>query len=99
MNSTVQEHPSRYHVFAEPTITDLKRKSVRGGFATLLAQGFRFVIQTATTMVFARLLSPEDFGLQAMVVVMTGFLAFFQDAGLVMATVQRREITHEQTST
>lgn len=34
-----------------------------------------------------------------MVVAITGFLAFFQDAGLAMATVQRLEITHEQTST
>jgi O-antigen/teichoic acid export membrane protein len=50
-------------------------------------------------MVLARLLSPQDFGLQAMVVVITSFLTLFQDAGLVMATVQRVEITHEQTST
>jgi O-antigen/teichoic acid export membrane protein len=65
----------------------------------MAGQGVRFVVQTGTTMVLARLLSPEDFGLQGMVLVITGFLAFFQDAGLVMATVQRREITHEQTST
>jgi PST family polysaccharide transporter len=72
---------------------------VRGGFATVSAQGLRFVIQTATTMALARLLSPQDFGLQAMVVVVSSFLGLFQDAGLVMATVQRLEITHEQTST
>jgi PST family polysaccharide transporter len=50
-------------------------------------------------VILARLLSPEDFGLEAMVVVMTSFLALFQDAGLSMATVQRSEVTHEQTST
>ena len=50
-------------------------------------------------MVLARLLSPEDFGLQGMVVVVTGFLALFRDAGLGMATIQRLEVTHEQTST
>jgi PST family polysaccharide transporter len=65
----------------------------------LSAQGLKFVIQTATTMVLARLLSPQDFGLQGMVLVMTGFLGLFQDAGLGMATIQRLEITHEQTST
>lgn len=63
------------------------------------AQGVRFVVQTATTMVLARLLSPQDFGLLGMVVVVTGFLGLFQDAGLGMATVQRLEVTHEQTST
>ena len=31
-------------------------------------------MQTATTMVLARLLSPEDFGLQGMVVMVTGFV-------------------------
>jgi PST family polysaccharide transporter len=50
-------------------------------------------------MVLARLLSPEDFGLQGMVVVVIGFLGLFRDAGLGMATVQRLEVTHEQTST
>jgi PST family polysaccharide transporter len=50
-------------------------------------------------MVLARLLSPEDFGLQSMVVVVTGFLGLFRDAGLGMATIQRLEITHQQTST
>jgi PST family polysaccharide transporter len=72
---------------------------VRGGFATVLAQSAKFAIQTATTMVLARLLSPQDFGLQGMVVVMTGFLGLFRDAGLGIATIQRLEVTHEQTST
>jgi PST family polysaccharide transporter len=65
----------------------------------LSAQGLKFVIQTGTTMVLARLLSPQDFGLQGMVVAVTGFLGLFQDAGLGIATVQRLEVTHEQTST
>jgi PST family polysaccharide transporter len=50
-------------------------------------------------MVLARLLSSEDFGLQGMAAVLTGFLAIFRDAGLGAATVQRLEVTHEQIST
>src|SRR6516164_11062249 len=99
MSRLVSERSVRYHALAKPPLTDLKRRSVRGGFAAVSAQGLKFVIQTGTTMVLARLLSPEDFGLQGMVVVVTGFLAIFQDAGLGMATVQRLEVTHEQTST
>jgi O-antigen/teichoic acid export membrane protein len=99
MSEIVSERSARYHALAQPPLTDLKRRSVRGGFATVLAQGVKFVIQTATTMVLARLLSPQDFGLQGMVVVVTGFLSLFQDAGLGMATIQRLEVTHEQTST
>lgn len=99
MSKIASERSARYHALAQPPVADLKRRSVRGGFATVSAQGLKFVIQTATTIVMARLLSPQDFGLQGMVVVVTGFLGLFQDAGLGMATVQRLEVTHEQTST
>lgn len=88
-----------HHALAQPLVADLKRKSVVGGVAAVSAQGVKFVVQTAATMVLARLLSPEDFGLQGMVVVVTGFLSLFRDAGLGMATIQRHEVTHEQTST
>ena len=90
---------SMHHALAHPVVADLKRKSVVGGVAAVSAQGVRFAVQTATTMVLARLLSPQDFGLQGMVVVVTGFLGLFRDAGLSMATIQRLEVTHEQTST
>jgi O-antigen/teichoic acid export membrane protein len=95
----VSEHSSVHHALAQPLVTDLKRKSVVGGVAAVSAQGAKFVVQTATTVVLARLLSPEDFGLQGMVVVVTGFLGLFRDAGLGMATIQRLEVTHQQTST
>src|SRR5215470_12466549 len=49
---------------------DLRQRSVRGGGAALLAQGLAFALQMGSMMVLARLLSPEDFGLQGMVVVM-----------------------------
>ncbi|MFQ5490160.1 MAG: lipopolysaccharide biosynthesis protein, partial [Phycisphaerae bacterium] len=79
--------------------TDIRRRSVRGGAATLLAQFLKhFVIGLAATAILARLLSPEDFGLLAMVAAFTNFLARFQDLGLSMATVQRRDISHAQVS-
>jgi len=95
----VSERCDRYHLLAQPPLSDLKQRSVRGVFATVSAQGLKFVMQTATTMALARLLSPKDFGLQGMVVLITNFLALVQDAGLAMATIQRLEVTHEQTST
>jgi O-antigen/teichoic acid export membrane protein len=77
---------------------DLKGRSVRGGAATMLGQGANFIIQTASTIVLARLLTPVDFGLIAMVTVITGFAAHFKDLGLSMATVQKAEINNEQIS-
>jgi O-antigen/teichoic acid export membrane protein len=85
--------------FARPASDELKRKSVRAGFVVVAAQGAKVLLQTGTLVLLARLLSPEDFGLTGMAATLTGFLGLFRDAGLSAATVQRREVTHEQIST
>lgn len=79
--------------------TDLKGRSVRGGLVTLTSQGAQFLLQSVTTIVLARLLTPADFGLVAMVTAITGLAFAFSDFGLSEATIQRKEITHEQVST
>lgn len=78
---------------------DLKGRSVRGGAVTMTAQGARFFLQMGSTVVLARLLTPQDFGLIAMVTAVTGFVLMFKDMGLSMATVQKAEINHGQIST
>jgi O-antigen/teichoic acid export membrane protein len=78
---------------------DLKQKTLRGGLFKVVAQGANVVLRTGSLMVLARLLSPKDFGLVAMVTVVTGVFGLFKDAGLSVATVQRATITHEQVST
>lgn len=78
---------------------NLKGRSVRGGAATLAAQGVRFFLNMTSTVVLARLLTPEDFGLIAMVSAVTGFLMMFSDMGLPLATVQKENIDHAQIST
>ena len=50
-------------------------------------------------MALARLLSPRDFGLVAMVTAFTGVLTLFRDFGLSSAAVQRTTVTEEQIST
>jgi PST family polysaccharide transporter len=77
---------------------DIARRSARGVAATVTAQGLKFAVQTTATMVLARLLTPADFGLVAMVAAFTGFVGLFKDLGLSIATVQRREINHAQIS-
>lgn len=76
-----------------------KRKSVRGGAAAVVGQVVGTVLQIGTTIVLARILSPADYGLQAMVVTLTAFFSLFKDAGLSTAAVQRETLTHEQMST
>lgn len=78
---------------------DLAQKTVRGGVTTMSAQVLQFLLHTGSTMILARLLSPSDYGLLAMVTVITGFLEMFKDAGLNMATIQQEKITRDQIST
>jgi O-antigen/teichoic acid export membrane protein len=78
---------------------DIKGKAIRGGFFKVCAQAVSFLLRIGSLMVLARLLEPEDFGLVAMVTVVTGVFSLFKDAGLSMATVQRASITDEQIST
>lgn len=78
---------------------NLALRSVRGGLVTVGSQGLSFVLGLGRTMVLARLLMPDDFGLVAMVGVVVGFATMFKDAGLSMATVQQKEVDHQQVST
>ena len=77
---------------------DLKGRSVRGGLVNVASQGAQFLIQSVATVVLARLLTPADFGLVAMVATVTGLGQAFADLGLSEATIQRKEISHEQVS-
>jgi PST family polysaccharide transporter len=77
---------------------DLKGRAVRGGAVTLTSQAIKFALQLASTMILARLLTPADYGLVAMVAVVIVFAEMFKDMGLTLATIQRSEITHDQVS-
>jgi len=78
---------------------DFKRRWVQGTFITVLGQVARFIIQTGSIIVLARLLTPEDYGLVAMVTAITGFMMVFKDLGLSTATVQKAHTNHAQIST
>ncbi len=66
---------------------------------TITSQAILFILRIAGTVILARLLSPNDYGLVGMVTVIIVFAEIFKDAGLSLATVQKEEITREQIST
>ena len=80
-------------------MSDIKKQAVRSVAVTLGAQAIKFIIGLGVTMVLARLLTPKDYGVVAMVGVITGFVAIFRDGGLSIANVQRADITEAQIST
>ena len=78
--------------------SDLRGRSVRGGVLNITSQGMQFLIQSVATVVLARLLTPSDFGLVAMVSTVIGLGQAFADLGLSEATIQRKAISHDQVS-
>jgi len=78
---------------------DLKQRTIRGGFARLIAQGASLVLRLGSLMILARLLDPKDFGLVGMVTAFTGVLTLFRDFGLSAAAVQRTTVSEDQSST
>ena len=78
---------------------DLKKKTIRGGYARLCSQAAYLLLRLGSLALLARLLDPTDFGLLGMVTAFTGVLSVFRDFGLSTATIQRATVTEQQTST
>lgn len=90
--------PNDRHFRTDHLLANLKQRTISSGAITLASQGVRFALTLGSTMVLARLLTPRDFGLIAMVTTVTGFLRVFKDLGLSTATIQRETITQAQVS-
>jgi PST family polysaccharide transporter len=78
--------------------SDLGRVALRGGAVSVAIQYGGGVLQIIAAVVLARLLAPEDFGLVAIVTVLTSFAPLLIDFGLGDATAQRSKITQSQVS-
>src|SRR5262249_4750258 len=77
---------------------DLGRLALRGGAVSVAMQYGNGVLQLVAAIVLARLLAPEDFGLVAILTVLTSFAPLLIDFGLGDATAQRSSITRAQVS-
>jgi len=75
---------------------DLGRQALRGGIVSVAMQYGNGVLQILAAVILARLLSPADFGLVAIITVLTSFAPLLIDFGLGDATTQRKKITPGQ---
>jgi O-antigen/teichoic acid export membrane protein len=78
--------------------TDLKRKSIFGAVNKFLSNGISLVLSLGSTVILARLLTPKEFGLIAMVTAFTEFAKSFGEIGLGTSTVQREKTNHDEVS-
>ncbi len=78
----------------EPESPTPERSSVFSGVRWNIAgQGIQHSVRLATTLILARLLTPEDFGLVSMAQVVIMFVNLFVDMGTGQALIQRKELT------
>lgn len=72
---------------------NIQKKSLKGGSTSLASKFAQVLLQLCSTVVLARLLTPEDYGVIAMVVVITGFAEIFSNFGLSTATIRKEQIS------
>lgn len=80
----------------QPVNDGLGRKAARGAAITVVGQFGKIIIQLVSVVVLARLLSPNDYGLFAMVMSVAGIAEVFRDFGLSQAVVQAKSVSREQ---
>jgi PST family polysaccharide transporter len=88
---------SKYYATAHLR-SGMKGRSVTSGIFTLCSQAGLLVLGIVRGAVLARLLTPEDYGLQGMLLAVISFALMYKDLGLATATIQEKEITHQQVS-
>ena len=77
----------------------LKNSAIKGGFWYATSTATTALADLALVALLSRILSPSDFGVMAMVMLVLGFAVAYIDLGLSSAVIQRRNITQEQFST
>ncbi|WP_460798519.1 lipopolysaccharide biosynthesis protein [Microbacterium sp. GXF0217] len=74
----------------------LAHTAARGAFFTLLAQIAKILLQLLSVVILSRLLSPHDYGLLAIVLVVVGVGEIFRDFGLTSASIQAPQLSSGQ---
>ena len=79
-------------------VEELGRRAARGAGVTVAAQVARVGVQMLSVVVLARLLTPADYGIIAMVLVVVGVGEVVRDLGLSTAAVRSKHLTEAQRS-
>lgn len=79
-----------------PSLASLADRAAQGAGVTLATQLVRAALQFGSVVVLARLLTPEDFGLLAMVISVIGIADLIRDFGLSSAAIQSRELSEDE---
>ncbi len=74
----------------------IAQKTAKGGVWIGASQAVLLLISLLTTIILARLLTPDDFGTFAIANVFLSFAAIFSNAGMDLPTIQSKELNKQQ---
>jgi O-antigen/teichoic acid export membrane protein len=70
------------------------RESTNGVLSTGFAQLIKIALQLMTGALLARMLTPDDFGVVALTVILTGLLNRFKDGGISVVSIRLRDMSN-----
>jgi O-antigen/teichoic acid export membrane protein len=76
--------------------TNLRSKTVRALGQLGAGGAMGKLVSLTTTLVLARILSPADYGLMALAMVVIGFVGFFNEVGIGSAIVQKEDLEQDE---
>jgi len=75
--------------------SELRINAVHGVKWSAISQCGRMISQWITLIILARILSPSDFGLVGMAMVVVGFMNIFRDMGMSSAIIQKQVLSEK----
>jgi PST family polysaccharide transporter len=73
----------------------LKKEMINGVFWIAVQRYSGYIVQLIVTMILARLLAPEEFGIIAIAIVLIQFLNIFTSMGIGSAIIQNRDLSKQ----
>ena len=89
---------SQEHFNTDELAANLKQRSIQSGLITFASQPIKLVLGIGSTAILARLLTPGDFGLLAMVMPLFLLVDSLSNLGLETAVVQKDKLDRQQAS-
>ncbi len=89
---------SQQHFNTDDLSANLKQKSIQSGMITFASQPLKLILGIGSTAILARLLTPGDFGLLAMITPLFALVDSLSNFGLETAVIQKDYLDQQQAS-
>src|SRR4051812_28770113 len=78
------------------SIEEIHRRSRKGSLLLIARRIYSTLITLVSTVTIARLLTPKDYGIAALAIVVVSLMQLFRDVGLTNAILRRPDVSQEE---